>query len=139
MAIQLSSAQSHEPMLEINTTPLIDVMLVLLVMLIITMPAQLDSVRLNLPTPQNSHPINPPPSMKIDIQADGQLFWQGQPVDAESLDQALEAAHLLNPQPIIQLRTDKHASYGQFVKILNLTKTHHIDHLAVIGAEQFIH
>src|SRR5438046_5956853 len=89
-----------EVMMDINTTPLIDVMLVLLVMLIITIPIQLHAVNLEMPV--GTPPTNPEPEkVQIDIDGKSTVYWQGLPVSAQELSTKMEAVATMNPQPVI--------------------------------------
>jgi biopolymer transport protein ExbD len=128
-----------EIMMDINTTPLIDVMLVLLVMLIITIPIQLHAVNLELPvgTPPPTSSI-PPPKVQIDIDATSTVYWQGQPVTATELEQKMSAVAVLNPQPEVHVRPDKNSSYAVFAGVLSASKRKGLAKVAVIGHEQFV-
>ena len=136
-----SSAASGDPevMMDINTTPLIDVMLVLLVMLIITIPIQLHAVNLNLPVG------TPPPSdvkpevVKIDVDAKSVVHWQGVAVaSGVELEQKMKEVSLLPVQPEVHLRPDRHARYEVVASILAATKRSGLTKIGVIGSEQFI-
>lgn len=136
-----SSAASGDPevMMDINTTPLIDVMLVLLVMLIITIPIQLHAVNLNLPVG------TPPPSdvkpevVKIDVDAKSVVHWQGVAVGSGAeLEQKMKDVSLLPVQPEVHLRPDRHARYEVVASILAATKRSGLTKIGVIGSEQFI-
>ncbi len=87
MAMNLSTSSSTEPdvMADINTTPLIDVMLVLLIMLIITIPVQTHAVKLNMPVSSPAKPLSPPIVIKIDIDFDGTVIWNGEVIDGLQL------------------------------------------------------
>ena len=136
-----SSSGSGDPevMMDINTTPLIDVMLVLLVMLIITIPIQLHAVNLNLPVG------TPPPSdvkpevVKIDVDAKSVVHWQGVPVaSGAQLEQKMKEVSELAVQPEVHLRPDKQARYEVVASILAATKRSGLTKIGVIGSEQFI-
>ncbi len=140
MALQIGKRNpSDEPevMMEINTTPLIDVMLVLLVMLIITNPIQLHAVNLEMP-------VGVPPvlekveKIRIDIDADNHLQWNGFAVSMEELDQKMLGIGQLAMQPEVHIRADKDARYAVFANVLAGTKRHGLTKIAVIGAEQFV-
>ncbi|GAB4215769.1 MAG: biopolymer transporter ExbD [Rhodoferax sp.] len=121
---------------EINTTPLIDVMLVLLVMLIVTIPIQLHAVRLALPV--GVAPQGPlPPKVHIDIDAASVIHWQGEPVTAAELEARLAQLATQNPQPQVHVRPDKAARYAAFAQVLASTRRQGLAQVAVIGAEQF--
>src|SRR5450755_4027854 len=113
MNVGSSSASSDpEVMMDINTTPLIDVMLVLLVMLIITIPIQLHSVNLNMPTGNPPPPLVLPEVVKIDIDSSGITYWNGEVVPTRAeLEDKLAAAANEQVQPELHLRPDKGAKY----------------------------
>src|SRR6266581_1764763 len=105
-----SSGSSGDPevMIDINTTPLIDVMLVLLVMIIITIPIQLHSVNLNMPTGNPPPPLVLPEVVKLDIDGTGAVYWNGLPLpDRAALEENLKAAATQAVQPELHLRPDK--------------------------------
>ena len=140
MALQIGKRNpSDEPevMMEINTTPLIDVMLVLLVMLIITIPIQLHAVNLEMP-------VGVPPvqekveKIRIDIDADNHLQWNGLAVSMAELDQKMLGIGQLAMQPEVHISADKDARYAVFANVLAGTKRHGLTKIAVIGAEQFV-
>ncbi len=142
MAMNVGSSSAGgdpEVMMDINTTPLIDVMLVLLVMLIITIPIQLHAVNLNLPVG------TPPPSdvkpevVKIDVDAKSVVHWQGVAVaSGAELEQKMKEVALLPAQPEVHLRPDRHARYEVVASILAATKRSGLTKIGVIGSEQFI-
>lgn len=144
MAQRLQRSEADdEPglMLEINTTPLIDVLLVLLVMLIITIPVQLHAVKMALPT---ASAATPPPTgdvFAVEIDAESNILWQGQRVTAVQLDERLAQlatqAETQKIQPQIQVRSDKAAAYGVFVQVLASTRRHGLSRVAVLGAGVF--
>ena len=127
-----------EVMMDVNTTPLIDVMLVLLVMLIITIPIQLHAVNLEMPvgTPPTNMPK--PEKVQIDIDAQSIVYWQGVPVDAQTLGQKMDAVAALAVQPEVHLRPNKDCQYAVFANVLATSKRAGLSKLAVIGSEQFV-
>ena len=135
-----NSNRSGEPemMMEINTTPLIDVMLVLLVMLIITIPIQLHSVELAMPV--GTPPVNliKPEKIQIDIDDKSALYWQGLPVTAQELDANMQALSVQNPQPEVHIRPNKNSQYAVFANVLASSKRLGLTKIAVIGSEQFV-
>jgi len=126
-----------EPMMDINTTPLIDVMLVLLVMLIITIPIQLHAVNLEMPVGAPPQTIEPE-KVLINIDERSVVYWQGLPVSAQQLEQQMDLVSTMNPQPVVQLRPDKDCSYAVFANVLSSTKRKGLNKVAVIGHEQFV-
>ena len=135
-----NSNNSGEPemMMEINTTPLIDVMLVLLVMLIITIPIQLHSVELAMPV--GTPPVNliKPEKVQIDIDDKSAFYWQGLPVSAQELDVNMQALSGQNPQPEVHIRPNKKSQYAVFANVLASSKRLGLTKIAVIGSEQFV-
>ena len=134
-----TSSEDMEPMMEINTTPLIDVMLVLLVMLIITIPIQLHAVNLDLPVGTPPPPLTPPEVVKIDIDATSTIRWQGEHVaDRADLEARMAAAAALPIQPEVHLRPDKAASYDSFAQVMVSAQKLGLTRLGVVGSEQFL-
>jgi biopolymer transport protein ExbD len=141
MALNLNTPNgSDEPevLMDINTTPLIDVMLVLLVMLIITIPIQLHSV--NLAMPVGVPPTNQikPDIIQIDIDASSVVYWQGSAVNAEELDAKMKAIGQQSSQSEVHIRPNKDARYAAFANVLASSKRMGLTKIAVIGAEQFV-
>ncbi|WP_107310015.1 ExbD/TolR family protein [Burkholderia metallica] len=136
-----SGASRDEPdvMVDINTTPLIDVMLVLLIMLIITIPIQMHSVKMNLPVGNPPIPPHPPQVVQIDIGADGSVNWNGAAVrggaalDAKFREVATEA-----DQDEIRLRPDKAAPYRAVAEVLASAQREGATKIGLIGNEQFM-
>ncbi|MDQ0607376.1 biopolymer transport protein ExbD [Variovorax sp. W1I1] len=134
-----SSAPSDEPLMDINTTPLIDVMLVLLIMLIITIPIQLHAVNLNMPTG------NPPPSdikpevLRIDIDALGVVQWNGEPLaDRGEIERRFEQVAAEAVQPEVHLRPDRRAKYEVVAGVMASAQRTGVSKLGIVGAEQFV-
>ena len=127
-----------EVMMDINTTPLIDVMLVLLVMLIITIPIQLHAVNLELPVGVPPDKLVKPEKVQIDIDDKSVVHWQGLPVTAQELDQKMSLLAAQPVQPEIHLRPNRDSSYAVFANVLSTSKRKGLSKIAVIGAEQFV-
>ena len=125
-------------MMDINTTPLIDVMLVLLVMLIITIPIQLHAVNLEMPVGVPPDNTIKPEKVQIDIDDKSLVYWQGLPVSAEELDQKMTLVAQQPVPPEIHLRPNKDAQYAVFANVLSTTKRKGLNKVAVIGSEQFV-
>jgi biopolymer transport protein ExbD len=137
MAMSMSSAEG-EPMMDINTTPLIDVMLVLLIMFIITIPIQTHAVKLDLPQDTNS----PPPPIepvknKVVITAAGQVLWNGAPVDLVTLRQYLDLTQQMNPIPELHLQPEPTARYELVDEVLAVTKRAHVEKMGFVGNEAY--
>jgi len=126
-------------LVEINTTPLIDVMLVLLIMLIITIPIQLHSVNLNLPVGPPPPVREEPEVVRIDIDAAGVVRWQGAALSGpEELAARMAAAAAQPVQPEIHLRPDRKARYEVVAGVLAASRRAGLTRLGVVGSEQFI-
>ena len=127
-----------EPMMEMNTTPLIDVMLVLLIMFIITIPIQTHAVKIDLPqNSDNSTPAVDPVKNKLYIDAAGAFFWNGIPVDALTLQQYLEQTTQMSPEPELHFQPDPQARYEVVDQALALIKRTNVTKLGFIGNEQY--
>jgi biopolymer transport protein ExbD len=134
-----SATSDPEVMMDINTTPLIDVMLVLLVMLIITIPIQLHSVNLNLPTGNPPPPLVLPEIVKIDIDSGGVVYWNGLPLaDRASLEENFKAASAQAVQPELHLRPDKAAKYAIVAGVMASAQRLGLTRIGIVGSEQFI-
>ena len=135
-----SGGGSGEPelLMEINTTPLIDVMLVLLVMLIITIPIQLHAVNLDMPV--GAPPTNDikPPKIQIDIDEKSVVYWQGEAVDAATLEANMATISQEATQPEVHIRPNKASQYAVFANVLSTSKRKGLTKMAVIGSEQFV-
>ena len=128
-----------EVMIDINTTPLIDVMLVLLVMLIITIPVQLHSVNLNMPTGHPPPPQSPPEVVKLDIDPASTVYWNGEALPSRDvLEGRLAAAAAQQPQPEIHLRPDKHARYEVVAGVMASSQRLGLSKIGIVGSEQFV-
>ena len=140
MAMNLGSGNSdeHEVMMDINTTPLIDVMLVLIIMLIITIPAQLHSVNLDMPVVSSTPPKTDPVVVKIDIEADATLRWNGQILaDRQALEAKLAEAAALQPQPELHIRSHAKAKYETTAAVLAGAQRAGLSKLGIVGTERF--
>ena len=127
-----------EVLMDINTTPLIDVMLVLLVMLIITIPIQLHAVNLDMPV--GAPPINniKPEKIQVDIDQNSIVYWQGEAVTAEVLQSNMATIALQATQPEVHIRPNKASRYAVFANVLSTSKRSGLTKMAVIGSEQFV-
>ena len=127
-------------MMDINTTPLIDVMLVLLVMLIITIPIQLHAVNLNMPTGNPPPPLTPPEVLKVDVDGDGRIWWNGEIVpDRTALEDTAHATPPAKPvQPELHLRPDKNAKYEIVAAVMASSQRLGLTKIGLVGSEQFI-
>ncbi len=139
MAMNLGSGDGDpEVMMDINTTPLIDVMLVLIIMLIITIPVQLHAVNMNLPQGKPPPPNKPPVVVTIDINADGTVLWDSVAVaDRATLDLKLRQVALAADPPEVHLRPDGQANYGAVAGVLASAQRLGVTQLGVVGNERF--
>ena len=141
MAMQTTSDnESGEPMMDINTTPLIDVMLVLLIMFIITIPVQTHAVKLDLPVNQPNQPppiINPVKNV-VSINARDQVLWNGQPVTMQQLRSYLDTTQQMNPIPELHLQPDATARYEIVDEVLATTKRAHVQKMGFVGNEYYM-
>src|SRR5512146_833310 len=139
MSMQTTSDNSSgEPMLDINVTPLIDVMLVLLIMFIITIPIQTHAVKLDLPVQSNPHPPPiEPRKTTVGVTAQGALTWNGRPISTEQLRQYLEVTQQMNPVPELHLQPDATARYELVDEVLAITKKAHVQKMGFVGNEYY--
>jgi biopolymer transport protein ExbD len=140
MSMQTASDNPEgEPMLDINTTPLIDVMLVLLIMFIITIPIQTHAVKLDLPVNQPNQPPPPiePIKNKVVVTQDGKILWNGSPVSQQQLRQYLEVTQQMNPIPELHLQPDATARYELVDEVLAITKRAHVQKMGFVGNEYY--
>ena len=128
------------PMMEMNTTPLIDVMLVLLIMFIITIPVATHSVDIDLPAPN----LNPPPPDQIDpvknkivITQAGEILWNGDSIDQGELVRNLEISKTIDPEPELQYEPEQLASYDLSAKVLNIIKGSGVTKFGFVGNEKY--
>lgn len=141
MSMQTTSDNdSGEPMMEINTTPLIDVMLVLLIMLIITIPPQTHAVKLDLPVNQQTPPKTPidPIKNKVVVTAQGQILWNGTPINLQQLRQYLDTTQQMNPVPELHLQPEASARYELVDEVLAVTKRAHVQKMGFVGNEYYM-
>jgi biopolymer transport protein ExbD len=141
MGMNLGSSGSNEPevMMDINTTPLIDVMLVLLIMLIITIPAQLHTVNMDLPNgtppPKKVEPI----VIRVDVDANSVINWNGVAVTSRAdLDAKLKEANAMQPQPELHIRSHAKARYESVTAVLASAQRVGLNKLGIVGTEQFV-
>jgi biopolymer transport protein ExbD len=132
-------SQDPDVMVEINTTPLIDVMLVLLVMLIITIPIQLHSVNLNMPVGTPPPMTEKPVVITVDVDFDGTIYWNGDVVaDRAALEARLTEAAAQPVQPEVHLRPNKLAEYKDVAAVMASAQRLGVTKLGLVGNEQFV-
>jgi biopolymer transport protein ExbD len=128
------------PMMEMNTTPLIDVMLVLLIMFIITIPVATHSIDIDLPVA--TPPDTPPPPVdpvknKVVLTAQNQILWNGTPISQATLENSLQATTRMDPEPELQFQPEPDASYELSAGVLQVIKASQVTKFGFVGNEQF--
>ena len=128
-----------EALCDINTTPLIDVMLVLLIMFIITIPVMTHAVKLDMPQPNNA----PPPEVRpevidLEVDFDGAVVWNGTVVpNLSTLEQYLRSESGQEPQKEIHLRPDRRAKYGSVAVVLAAAQRNHMKKIGFVNITEF--
>jgi biopolymer transport protein ExbD len=139
MAMSVGGGGDDEPMMDINTTPLIDVMLVLLIMFIITLPVMTHAVKLDMPQSRNQ----PPPDVviepiQLEVDWDGTVIWNGTPVQLGALEGYFRVEAAKNPQPEVHVRPNRRAPYDTVAKVLALAQRNNMQRIGFVGNEQFM-
>jgi biopolymer transport protein ExbD len=133
---RIAAAEAASPLTELNTTPLIDVMLVLLVMFIITIPIQTHAVKLDLPTcahcPEPHATVN-----TVFIGSAGQIAWNGHPISTDDLKYLLRQTQQMRPTPGLHLSPDAKAPYGNVDEVLAIIKRAEVDKFGFVGNEAY--
>ncbi len=141
MAMQTTGSNVEgEPMMDINTTPLIDVMLVLLIMFIITIPPQTHAVKLDLPQDSSQNPPPPidPVKNKIVITRAGAVLWNGEQVNLVQLRQYLDVTQQMDPVPELHLQPEPEARYELVDEVLAVTKQAKVSKMGFVGNEAYM-
>ena len=141
MGMNVGSGGGAEPevMVEMNTTPLIDVMLVLLIMLIITIPIQTHAVKMNMPIGPSSAPPKPPEIIRIDVDFDGTIGWNGTLVATdEELQAKLAGVAAQADQPEVHLRPNKLVTYKTVAHVMASAQRLGVTKIGLVGNEQFL-
>ena len=141
MSMQVGESGGDDaPMMDINTTPLIDVMLVLIIMLIITIPIQTHAVKMNMPVPSNAAPPPKPPEIiRIDVDFDGTIGWNGTIVaDRAELENKLAMVAAQPDQPEVHLRPNKLVSYKVVAMVMASAQRLGVTKIGLVGNEQFM-
>jgi len=140
MSMQTTSDNAAgEPMIDMNVTPLIDVLLVLLIMLIITIPPQTHAVKLDLPVNQPNVPPPPIEPLKntVGVTAQGEITWNGTSITQDQLRSYLEVTQQMNPIPELHLQPDATARYELVDEVLAITKKAHVQKMGFVGNEYY--
>jgi len=141
MAMNIGTNDSDDPdvIVDINTTPLIDVMLVLLIMLIITIPIQTHAVKLNMPVGNPPPPLTPPVVVQIDVDFDGTVIWNGEVVpDRIQLEERLKQVAAQPDQPEVHLRPNKLVTYKSVAMVMASAQRLGVTKIGLVGNEQFV-
>ncbi len=139
MAMQVGEQGEGDVMIDINTTPLIDVMLVLIIMLIITIPIQTHAVKMNMPVGPSAAPPKPPEIVRIDVDFDGTIGWNGVVVATrEELEQRLRGVAAIPDQPEVHLRPNKLVAYKSVAMVMASAQRLGVTKIGLIGNEQFM-
>jgi biopolymer transport protein ExbD len=143
MSMNVGSTSEDEDggvMVDINTTPLIDVMLVLLIMFIITIPIQTHAVKMNMPVPNNAAPPPTPPEIiRIDVDFDGTIGWNGEIIpDRKTLEARLQEVAGKADQPEVHLRPNKLVTYKYVAMIMASAQRLGVTKIGIVGNEQFL-
>lgn len=138
MTLGQGSGGDPEEMVDINTTPLIDVMLVLLIMLIITIPIQTHAVKMNMPTGAPPASNIEPEVIRIDIDFDGTILWDGEIIsDSALLNSRLRAVATRVEQPEVHLRPNKLVTYRSVAAVMAAAQRLGVTKIGLVGNEQF--
>ena len=134
------SSGEGEVMVEMNTTPLIDVMLVLIVMRIITLPVQTNAVKLNMPRPNQTPPTVPPTVVNLMVDFDGTIYWNGSPISMQTMDTYFYRYGLKSPseQPEIHLSANRLAKYDTVAKVMADAQRRGLTHIGIVGTEKYL-
>jgi len=141
MAMSVGGSGDGDPevMIDINTTPLIDVMLVLIIMLIITIPVQTHAVKLNMPVGTPPPPTTPPEVITVEVDFDGTILWNGDTIpDRPTLEARFTNAAAQPVQPEFHLRPNKLVTYKHVAGVMASAQRLGITKIGLIGAEQFL-
>src|SRR3954467_5655433 len=141
MSMQTASDNAEgEPMMDMNVTPLIDVMLVLLIMFIITIPIQTHAVKLDLPVnqPNQAPPPIDPVKATVVVTAKDQVLWNGAPVSMDQLRAYLDQTQQMNPVPELHLQPEATARYELVDEVLAITKRAHVQKMGFVGNEYYM-
>ena len=129
---------SDAPMMDMNTTPLIDVMLCLLIMMMLSIPVQTHAVKIDLPVPTNAPPPPVEPQKNVlSITPQGVVLWNGTAVNFAQLTQNLEDTKAITPTPELQLSPDPYARYVVVDSVLALIKRSEVGGLGFVGNERY--
>ncbi len=138
MGMSIGGGGEDEPMMDINMTPLIDVMLVLLIMFIITIPVMTHAVKLDMPRATNAPSNVQPIVINLEIDFDGTVLWNGTPVEVEALEGYFRREAANEPQPELHIRPSKRAKYDVVARVLASAQRNGMRKIGFVGNEQFM-
>ena len=139
MSMQVGSGGGEDaPMMEMNMTPLIDVMLVLLILFIITIPIQTHAVKMNMPIPSNVQPKEPRPPIRVDIDFDGTIGWNGVAVTRDELQAKLREVAAEPDQQEVHMRPNKLVTYKNVAFVMASAQRLGVTKIGLVGNEQFM-
>jgi biopolymer transport protein ExbD len=140
MAMSIGGGGPDEPMMDINTTPLIDILLVLLIMFIITIPVMTHAVKLDMPRPTDQPQDTVLPEViNLTVDFDDTILWNGTVVPSvDMLDGYFRAEAAKDPQPELHINPNKRASYDVVARVLASAQRNHLNKIGFIGSEQFM-
>lgn len=130
---RLERRTGDAPMSEINVTPLVDVMLVLLVIFMLAAPLMTSALRLELPRAAAAAASEPPQSVRLEIEASGQALLEGRALDGAQLGQRLQALAAARPEAELQLRADRAVPYGRVVEVIGLAQAAGLARIAFVA------
>jgi biopolymer transport protein ExbD len=136
MALAVPSSLAREPLSEINTTPLIDVLLVLLIVMVMAVPLATNSLEVELPPSERSDKPDPVRNLLV-IRTDGSLLWNGDSIDEPRLAGQLAQVRAMHPEPEVQFRPEANTSYARSAEILLLVKQSRVSNFGFLGTEQY--
>ena len=137
MAMAVGGSSGQEEMVDINTTPLIDVMLVLLIMLILTLPIMTHAVKLDMPNANNPPPPTRPEVIDLTIDFDGTIVWNTTVVTLDQLEGYFRTESAKDPQPEIHLRPDRRVKYDTVAKVLAAAQHNHMLKIGFTNMAEF--
>jgi len=138
MSMSIGGGAEDEPMMEMNMTPLIDVLLVLIIMFIITIPVMTHAVKLDMPRANNAPQQTDPVVINLEIDFDGTVLWNGSAVTVDALDAYFRREAAADPQPELHIRPNKRASYDIVARVLASAQRNGLLKIGFVGNEQFM-
>ncbi len=138
MSMSIGGGGDDEPMMDINMTPLIDVMLVLLIIFIITIPVMTHAVKLDMPRATNAPSLSEPVVINLEIDFDGTVLWNGTPVTVDALEGYFRREASEDPQPELHIRPNKRVDYDVVARVLAAAQRNGMRKIGFVGNEQFM-